>query len=107
MRGRTAPDFVQFHDGTQVAYAAPANTLDPRYIACTEHRVACDCREAEQREDLADVNAEFKMLRSAITEILAGHPEGCMCTGCQIARRTHLDHLIDEAMPGPMEKTNV
>lgn len=106
MRGRTYPDAVQFRDGTCVDYKGPANTLDPRWRACTSHRVACDCREAELREDLAEYNAQLRETRNAIAEICAGHPDGCMCTGCQIARRLHLDHVID-TMPGPMEPTNV
>lgn len=105
MRGRTTEGYVQFRDGTRVAYDVPDNTLDPRYPACVEHRVACDCREAEQREDLAEFNAELKAIKAAMAGILAGHPEGCMCTGCQIARTTHLDSLIDPAMPGPMQRT--
>lgn len=105
MRGRSTSGYVQFRDGTRVTYDVPANTLDPRYPLCTEHRVACDCREAELREDLAELNAEFRAIREAMAGILAGHPESCMCTGCQIARTTHLAYLIDPNMPGPMQRT--
>jgi hypothetical protein len=106
MRGRTVLGFVQFRDGTRVHYATPINTLDPRYIACTQHRVACDCREAELAEDRADLNAELKELRKVFRRVLAGHPEDCMCTGCQVFRESRLHFLINDTLPGPMEKTN-
>lgn len=75
-------------------YTPPTDTLDPRYAACTDHRPACDCREAEHAEELKEVRAELKTIREAIDSILAGHLTNtyeqaitpCMCTGCQIAR---------------------
>lgn len=81
-----------------VAYVPPKNTLDPRYDACTEHRVACDCREAEFAEERAEQRMERKQMQDAFSEILAGHvtrnydsdAPGCMCTGCQIARACHI-----------------
>lgn len=85
----------------KVAYVPPRNTLDPRYAACTEHRVACDCREAEHAEEMGEWRAERRELQQAFDEALAGHPTyqwspdgntmtGCMCTGCQIARAVHI-----------------
>ncbi len=85
----------------KVVYTPPKNTLDPRYEACTEHRVACDCREAEFAEERDESRAEWQALREAFEEHLAGHPtwlydaEGderlsCQCTGCRIARAAHI-----------------
>jgi hypothetical protein len=81
-----------------VAYAPPKNTLDPRYDQCTEHRVACDCREAEFAEELNEHRMERQQMKAAFDEMLAGHETwrrsedspGCMCTGCQIARACHV-----------------
>lgn len=81
-------------NGGVVAYDPPVNTLDPRYIACTDHHVACDCREAEFSEERNEWRMERASLRSAIDRILDDHPtdadEPCMCTGCQIARAVHV-----------------
>lgn len=84
---------------TTAIYDVPANTLDPRYAACTDHHVACDCREAELAEQLSEFRGEYRLLRNAIETVLAGHPttadgvdqwsqpiKPCQCTGCQIAR---------------------
>lgn len=82
-----------------VAYIPPKNTLDPRYDACTEHRVACDCREAEFAEERGEQRMERKQMQDAFNQILAGHETwryaedgspGCMCTGCQLARACHI-----------------
>lgn len=87
----------------KVAYDVPKNTCDPRYSACTEHHVACDCREAELAEQLGEYRAEWGALRSAFRRALVGHQvhapgwwrgpeeqfEGlCLCPGCLIVR-TH------------------
>lgn len=96
---------IRFHDGTRQAYTPPRDTMDNRYVACTEHRPACDCREAWLAEELAERLAMLAEVEKAAEEILAGHPSyswrvdpetgdeteaHCMCTGCQIARRAHL-----------------
>lgn len=82
----------------EVAYTPPINTCDARYSACTDHHVACDCREAEFAEYRSEVAYENDARRKAYSEILASHPTytherhdemPCMCTGCQIARATH------------------
>ena len=77
----------------KVAYTPPRNTLDPRYSACTDHHVACDCREAHFAEARAEARMEMENAQKVFNEILAGHDvyssgrrPGCMCTGCQIAR---------------------
>jgi len=98
------------NDGA-IAYTPPQNTLDPRYDACTDHHVACDCREAEFAEERHEwryerdaIRQAFDAIRQAFDDILAGHSthihgepnpytgradQPCMCTGCQIARATH------------------
>lgn len=103
---------VRFHDGTTVPYAVPANSLDPRYKACTVHRVACDCREAARSEDIAEYRAQLRQAAIAARRVLAGHDifgdEGkpCMCTGCQIVRDGDLS-LTWTPFVGPMERPNV
>jgi hypothetical protein len=87
-----------------VAYRVPRDTMDPRYATCTDHRVACDCREAEMAEQLGEHRAEWKLLRDAARRALVGHqvhpPAGltewerrsfplCLCSGCVIARETY------------------
>lgn len=80
-------------------YEPPVNTVDPRYAACTDHHVACDCREAEFAEERREQRMEREAMRAAFDEILAGHETrnwndgkspGCMCTGCQLARACHI-----------------
>jgi hypothetical protein len=106
------PPVVRFRDGAVVAYQVPHNTLDPRYRLCAEHRVACDCREAERQESIADLKAELVAVKKAALELLAGHDvhgddgSGCMCTGCQIVRRSHI-YLSWTPFVGPMERPDV
>lgn len=99
---RADPGHIRFRDDTLAAYSPPRNTTDDRWQACIKHHPACDCREAEFNEELRECQGELQALRDAIGEILAGHPAsdyettgstGCMCTGCQIARRVHLAHI--------------
>ncbi len=88
-------------DKGRVVYTPPKDTLDPRYEVCTDHRVACDCREAEFAEERAEARAEWQALREAFDQHLAGHPtrlwddkgdeqSACQCTGCRIARAAHI-----------------
>jgi hypothetical protein len=100
---------VRFRDGTRIAYQPPRDTCDgDRWRACTDHRVACDCREAEMAEQISELRAELRMAREAALRILAGHPVyayeegpngqrevGCQCTGCQIAREAFLLSSIE------------
>lgn len=69
--------------------------------ACSDHHVACDCREAEWAEQRNEWRYAAKELQDAVDEVLVGHPTwqwspegqmftGCMCTGCQIARAIHI-----------------
>lgn len=92
--------FGVFGEGGMVAYEPPANTLDPRYDACTDHHVACDCREAEHAEYRSESHADRQALVEAAARILAGHPtwadddaSSCQCTGCQLARAAHVWEL--------------
>lgn len=90
--------FGVFGEAGSVAYTPPANTLDDRYAACTDHRVACDCREAEWAEFRSEAQADRRALEKVASEILKGHPTyvygdnevPCQCTGCQIARAGYL-----------------
>lgn len=67
---------VRFKPGTDQAgatgYDIPKNTLDPRYAACTDHHVACDCREAEHAELVAELHAEF---HDEMERLTADHAE--------------------------------
>jgi hypothetical protein len=92
MRGQRG--YVLFRDDTRIDYDPPRNTMDPRYAACKEHQLACDCREAELSEEIDEYRGEFRAVRRAIVKVLSGHPNGCKCTGCEIARLVGLTHII-------------
>lgn len=89
---------VRFRDDSHVAYAVPADTMDPRWKACAHHRTACDCREAEHAETVSELRHEMRATEKAFAEVLKGHQtwaytaDGvdefaqCQCTGCQIVR---------------------
>ncbi|SRR5579871_446467 len=102
---------VYFNDFRQPRwYDLPKDTLDPRYQACHSHHPACDCREASMAECLAEHVGEMNAVIRAVNDVLDGHPTwppselnawnpdgtgsvsygACMCTGCQIARRSHM-----------------
>lgn len=80
----------------QVTYTPPGNTCDPRYEACTNHHVACDCREAEWAEERSEQRYARRELQQAFDMVLAGHPtyaddgKPCQCSGCQVARIAHI-----------------
>jgi len=70
-----------------IRYRAPRDTTDPRWQACHEHRTACDCREAEWAEQLAELRSEAHLVRlmeEAIDAVLAIHRKGDHggCRGC-------------------------
>lgn len=83
-----------------VIYDVPASTLDHRYQSCTDHHVACDCREADLAEVIGELRSELDAIIRIALEVCDGHATeawederyqtGCMCTGCQIIRRAHL-----------------
>jgi len=89
---------VRFHDGSSVVYTLPTDTMDGRWKACTHHRVACDCREAEFAETVSELRYEMRAIQKAFADVLRGHqtwaetdngPDEfaqCQCTGCQIVR---------------------
>lgn len=99
-------------DLPRAVYEVPRNTCDPRFAACTDHHVACDCREAIQAENLNEHRMEWKLLRDAARRALAGHQihaplslerwqrrmferdQVCLCSGCVIERACGnlLDH---------------
>lgn len=83
-----------------VPYIVPRDTMSPRYVACTDHHVACDCREAILSENERELRFELRDWTDAANDVLAGHPTriwlpgvdepaGCACTGCEITRRAH------------------
>ncbi len=93
---------VTFHDGQKLAADLPRDTFDPRYPLCTEHRFACDCREAELAEERAEWRSEFEAARKVFNRVLAGHrtfadspADVCKCTGCEIARETFFRRTWD------------
>lgn len=90
-----------FRDGTPFPYKPPRDTCDRElWSRCQVHHLGCDCREAEQNEQINELRYELKMWQEACARILAGHPTslwtrdgmrevGCQCTGCEIARACH------------------
>jgi hypothetical protein len=85
---------VRFRDDSEQPYEPPKNTIDPRWEACTDHRTACDCREAEWNEEVQEYRAEYTSFRAALKAALVGHAACCCrCSGCAIARALHLTHL--------------
>lgn len=83
-----------------VRHSPPQNTLDPRYRACTDHHLACDCREAEQQESLTEYRLQLREIDQVIAGLIEGHPTSvyiddvnrrdleCQCGGCKVARIT-------------------
>jgi hypothetical protein len=100
----------------KVAYTVPQDTRDPRYRTCTDHHVACDCREAEMAENINEWRHEYQALKAAVLSRIEGHAttgelyervfnrwendrqvwdyvetqERCECVACQIARECYL-----------------
>lgn len=110
---------IRFRDGTRLAYTQPKDTCDPRWEACTDHRPACDCREAEMTEQIAELRAELNAIREAARLVLSGHPTwvwedgpngereaGCRCTGCLIVRRSDVG-LLTMSDAGPSARDAV
>lgn len=79
----------------------PRNTVDGnRWSACTEHHLACDCREAELNEQIQELRSEYRELAAALRSAIVDHPTfvetragvrqrdlECRCDGCIVARR--------------------
>ncbi|MGV9666964.1 hypothetical protein [Nocardia niigatensis] len=84
-----------------VTSSPPRDTTDPRYGACTDHRLACDCREAELAERLTDQLAEVREMRNALMAACTGHPTKvyvdnrprvdleCRCLPCAALRHSN------------------
>jgi hypothetical protein len=102
---------VWFHDGTRpyrhpegfglvrvvVDALPPRDTVDGgRWERCTDHRLACDCREAELNEERTEYSGMYWAARLAAAKLLAGHDtrgyngDPCKCTGCELARAGEL-----------------
>ena len=79
----------------------PRDTCDGnRWASCTEHHLACDCREAELNEQINELRGEYRLLANALRTAIADHPTfvetragirrrdlECRCDGCVAARR--------------------
>lgn len=98
---------IHFRDGTRMVADPPRNTMDARWQACTDHHLACDCREAELAEEIAEQHAVRGEVEKAAQRVLAGHRidawsadgsrfAGCECTGCRLAREAHLWIRVDD-----------
>lgn len=97
---------VRYNGGhrTVVTWAdLPRNTCDIRYAACGSHHLACDCREAQQAEDISEYRAMYRELETAILAAIRGHQTyaydawgwddelaQCKCQACGIARAAHI-----------------
>jgi hypothetical protein len=87
---------VLFRDGTRVNAEPPQSTMDPRYVACTEHRLACDCREAEYAEEVSEYSGEWRRVCEVLATHLKGHKvDVCPCTGCVICRELGLTPHVE------------
>lgn len=113
---------IRFQDGSRRVYDGPRDSCDPRYRNCRLHHPACDCREAEFAELLAEFRHTEHLMRHAAAELLVGHrlydhgtgdrvsaddetywrylsgdgPLACQCAGCRLARAGDLFLLVDE-----------
>jgi hypothetical protein len=99
---------VRYADGRTDWHDLPRNTMDVRYAACSNHHLACDCREALLAEDIAEYRAMFRELEQAILDAIKGHQTyaytgpsdtgwssddefgQCKCQACVIARAVHV-----------------
>ncbi|WFN94140.1 hypothetical protein [Gordonia sihwensis] len=79
----------------------PRDTVDgDRWAQCTDHHLACDCREAELGEQLRELRSELDLIKHRLTAATEGHPTfveerygsqrrrdlECQCTGCSVTR---------------------
>jgi len=96
--------FGSLRGGVDITYTPPGNTLDPRYAACSDHHVACDCREALWSENQNEWRMETDHQREVFDRFIGTHSteisgspnrftgekdRPCQCTGCQIYRAIH------------------
>ncbi|OMC00337.1 hypothetical protein A5733_04295 [Mycobacterium sp. NS-7484] len=89
-----------------ITSSPPSNTLDPRYLSCTNHHLACDCREAEKNEQIAEYRGQYWHMRELFDALTDGHPTRvyvsgerrsdleCQCPLCAFGRQAGLDRAI-------------
>lgn len=85
---------VRFNDkpGPEIRYRPPRDTLDPRYSACVRHHVACDCREAELAERIAELHSlldEDRQHQDALAAIAQLHRRASYFGGPPICEECH------------------
>lgn len=84
---------VRFRGGSPARLVAdpPQSTMDLRYLVCTDHHTACDCREAELNELIAEARFEAivqRRMEEACTAVLRLHTESS--TGsCRVCLNRH------------------
>ena len=102
---------VCYANGPVTWHDLPRNTLDVRYAACGNHHLACDCREAQQAEDIGEFAAMWGEIRQVILAAIKGHQTyaftgtndtgwsgvdvfaQCKCQACVIARSAHVGYI--------------
>lgn len=102
-RGTLVGPLVRFRgDQVPVTSSPPRDTGDPRWRNCTDHHLACDCREAEYAELAHEYRSEWERLRLMLSGMLADHPThvsvdgeerpdlACQCGLCAFARKSKL-----------------
>lgn len=82
-------------DAPKIGYVIPTSTRDPRFAACTEHHVACDCREAELAEEIAEFRTEYRRLRDLVYSAVEGHRTWPVSADGQV------HHVSDSAQSDP------
>lgn len=94
---------IRFHDGTKIAYTVPRDSMDPRYVACTNHHPACDCREAERAEDVGEHRAAMDDARQIIAHLMDAPCSIDKRQDCQTCRGalTSWLHRYESAYPRP------
>lgn len=90
--------------GVDILYTPPKDTRDPRYAACVDHHVACDCREALWSENENEWRMERALMVKVFDRFIGDHStdimgapnphtgerdRACQCMGCQIYRAMH------------------
>ena len=83
-----------------VPQTPPHDTCDgERWAQCTDHHLACDCREAELAENYSELRHDFNAVSTALRAAIADHPTlvktrggnrrrdlECRCTACHVVR---------------------